>query len=447
MLNYIIIVICLIGSAFFSASEIAYASSSEVRLRHAAEEKKSLAARLALKIHGDYDKALATILIGNNLVNIAAESVATVVVIDLLGESQAWVSTIGMTVLVLIFGEITPKVIAKAMPEASATLFAIPLRVLAIITKPVVFLVDSALKVISLLWKRKVEDTPAVTEEELDAIIDTVETEGVIDEDKCELIQSVFDFGDVQAYEIITPRVDMLSIDIESTHEEMVDIVLGSTYSRIPFYRDTPDHIVGVLHVNVALKELVDDPNVDLTELLMPAVFVHKTMPLDDVLDTMRREHSHMAVVTDEYGGVMGLLTMEDVLEQLVGDIWDESDEIEPEIVEKGEGEFEIDGDMRIEDFFDEVDFDDRDFDDDNATVGGFVVELLGRYAEVGDVATYENITFTATEVEERRIIKLAVKVAPVEPELGEQAEEALLHKFRQLVLMDDDDEDNRDEK
>lgn len=446
MLNYIIIVICLIGSAFFSASEIAYASSSEVRLRHAAEEKKSLAARLALAIHADYDKALATILIGNNLVNIAAESVATVIVISLLGEANAWVATIAMTVAVLIFGEITPKVVAKAIPESFATVAAIPLRVLSIITKPLVFLVDSVLKVISLLWKNKIEDIPSVTEEELETIIDTVEDEGVLDEDTCELIQSVFDFGDVQAYEIITPRVDMLSIDIESTHEEMVEIVLGSNYSRIPFYRDTPDHIVGVLHVNVALKELVDDPNADLTELLMPAVFVHKTMPLDDVLDTMRREHSHMAVVTDEYGGVMGLLTMEDVLEQLVGDIWDESDEIEPEIVEKGEGEFEIDGDMRIEDFFDEVDFDDRDFDDDNATVGGFVVELLGRYAEVGDVATHENITFTVTEIEERRIIKLGVKVAPVEPELGEQAKEALIYKLQQLVLGDDDDDDD-DEK
>ncbi len=420
MLNYIIITICLICSAFFSSSEIAYASAGEVRLRCAAEEKGSLAARLALKIYADYDKALATILIGNNLVNIAAESVATVIVISLLGESLAWVATIAMTVLVLIFGEIIPKVVAKTMPETFATLFAIPLRVLAIITKPIVFLVDSALKVVSLLWKNKGEETPSVTEEELETIIDTVETEGVIDEDKCELIQSVFDFGDVQAYEIITPRVDMVSIDIDSTHEEMVEIILNSVYSRIPFYRDTPDHIVGILHVNVALKELVDDPNADLTALLMPTVYVHKTMPLDDVLSTMRRQHSHMAVVTDEYGGVMGLLTMEDVLEQLVGDIWDESDEIEPEIVELCDGCFEIDGDMRIEDFFDEVDFDDRDFDDDNATVGGFVVELLGRYAEIGDVATYENITFTVVEVEEHRVIKLNVQVTPVEPKTEE---------------------------
>ena len=420
MLNYIVIVICLCCSAFFSASEIAYASAGEVRLRCAAEEKGSLAARLALKIHSDYDKALATILIGNNLVNIAAESVATVIVISLLGESLAWVATIAMTVLVLIFGEILPKVVAKTMPETFATLFAIPLRGLAIITKPIVFLVDSALKVVSLLWKNKGEETPSVTEEELETIIDTVETEGVIDEEKCELIQSAFDFGDVQAYEIITPRVDMLSIDIDSTHEEMVEIILNSAYSRIPFYHDTPDHIVGVLHVNVALKELVDDPNADLTKLLMPTVYVHKTMPLDDVLNTMRSQHSHMAVVTDEYGGVMGLLTMEDVLEQLVGDIWDESDEIEPEIVELCDGCFEIDGDMRIEDFFDEVDFDDRDFDDDNATVGGFVVELLGRYAEVGDIATYENITFTVVEVEEHRVIKLNVQVAPTEPQQQE---------------------------
>ena len=413
MLNYIIIVIYVICSAFFSASEIAYASAGEVRLRCAAEEKGSLAAKLALKIHGDYDKALATILIGNNLVNIAAESVATVIVIALLGESNAWVATIVMTVIVLMFGEILPKVVAKTMPERFSTLFAIPLYLLSIITKPLVFVVNSALKVVSLLWKSRMDDSPTVTEEELETIIDTVEDEGVIDEDKCELIQSVFDFGDVQAYEIITPRVDMLSIDIDSTHEEIVDTILESPYSRIPFYRDTPDHIVGVLHVNVALKELVDNKDADILSLLMPAVYVHKTMPLDDVLSTMRRQRSHMAVVTDEYGGVMGLLTMEDVLEQLVGDIWDESDEIEPEIVELCDGCFEIDGDMRIEDFFDEVDFDDKDFDDDNATVGGFVVELPGRYAEVGDVTEYENITFTVVEVEQHRVVKLNVKVTP----------------------------------
>lgn len=413
MINYIIIVICLICSAFFSASEISFASSGEVRLRHAAEEKNSLAAKLALKIYQNYESALATILIGNNLVNIASESVATVIVISLLGESNAWVATIAMTVLVLICGEIVPKVVAKTMPETFATIFAIPLYGLSIITKPLVILVDGSMKLISKLWERGVDNSPSVTEEELETIIDTVEDEGVIDEDKCELIQSVFDFGDVQAYEIITPRVDILAIDIEDDQEEMIETILNSPYSRIPVYRDTIDNIVGVLHVNLVLKELSEDRNAKILSSLMPAVYVHKTMPLDDVLSNMRKQHSHLAIVTDEYGGVMGILTMEDVLEQLVGDIWDESDEIDPEIVELPDGCFEIDGDMRIEDFFDEIDFDDRDFDDDNATVGGFVVEQLGRYANKKDTVTYENLIFTVLKVERRRIVKLKVQVLP----------------------------------
>jgi len=411
--NYIIIVICLICSAFFSASEIAYASAGEVRLRHAAEEKKTLASKLALKIYNNYESALATILIGNNLVNIASESVATVIVITLLGDDNAWVATIAMTVLVLICGEIIPKVVAKTMPEMFATFFAIPLYALSIITKPLVILVDGSMKVISLLWKKGVDNSPAVTEEELETIIETVEDEGVIDEDKCELIQSVFDFGGVQAYEIITPRVDMLAIDIKAPREEMIETILNSSYSRIPVYRDTIDNIVGVLHVNLVLKELTEAPDANILSSLIPAVFVHKTMPLDDVLNTMRKKHNHLTVVTDEYGGVMGILTMEDVLEQLVGDIWDESDEIDPEVVELGEGAFVIDGDMRIEDFFDEIDFDDRDFDDDNATVGGFVVEQLGRYANKRDTVTWENIVFTVLKVERRRIVKLKVEVLP----------------------------------
>ncbi len=417
MLNYIIIIICLIGSAFFSASEIAFASSSEIRLRRAAEEKKGLAPKLALKIFNNYESALATILIGNNLVNIASESVATVIIITLLGQKNAWIATLAMTVIVLICGEIVPKVVAKTMPETFSTLFAIPLYVLSIITKPLVIIVDFLLKGISLLWKNRVDNSPSVTEEELETIIDTVEDEGVIDEDKCELIQSVFDFGDVQAYEIITPRVDMLSIDIESSREEMLEIILNSIYSRLPVYKDTPDNIVGVLHINLVLKKLAEDYNADILSSMMPAIYVHKTMPLDDVLNTMRSQHGHMAIVTDEYGGVMGLLTMEDVLEQLVGDIWDENEEIEPEFVELGDDRFEIDGDMRIEDFFDEVDFDDKDFDDDNATVGGFVTAQLGRYAEVGDTVAYENLVFNVLEIEKHRITKLKVQVLPIEKE------------------------------
>ena len=171
--------------------------------------------------------------------------------------------------------------------------------------------------------------------------------------------------------------------------------------------------MIGILHVNLVIRALTEDPSADVLGALMEPVFVHKTMPLDNVLKTMREKRSHLVVVTDEYGGVMGILTMEDVMEQLVGDIWDENDEIEPEVVELSDGTLEIDGDMRIEDFFDEVEFDDRDFDDDNATVGGFVVEQLGRYAEEGDTVDYENLSFTVLETDTRRIERLKVEVLP----------------------------------
>ncbi len=412
MLNAMTIVICLICSAFFSSSEIAFASSNDVRLKRAAEEKGTTASKLAYKIYNNYESALATILIGNNLVNIAAESVATVVVIGLLGSSNAWIATIAMTILVLICGEIVPKIIAKTIPETFATLFAIPLHALMIVTKPIVVLVDGLIKLLSHLWKSGV-DTAPISEEELETIFDTVEDEGVIDEEKCELLQSAFDFDEVQAYEIITPRVDMIAIDADSDRAEILDLVLESPFTRIPVYKDTVDNVIGILHVNLVIRALTEDPNADVLGALMEPVFVHKTMPLDNVLKTMREKRSHLVVVTDEYGGVMGILTMEDVMEQLVGDIWDENDEIEPEVVELSDGTLEIDGDMRIEDFFDEVEFDDRDFDDDNATVGGFVVEQLGRYAEEGDTVDYENLSFTVLETDNRRIERLKVEVLP----------------------------------
>ncbi len=417
LFNYILIIIFVICSAFFSASEISFASASEVRLKNKAENNNTLASKLAYKIYSNYESVLASVLIGNNLVNIASSSVATVIIIDLLGESNAWVATLAMTIILLIFGEILPKVAAKTIPDEAAAFFAIPLYGFTVITKPLVFVVDKILGLVSRLWKNQIDDSPAVTDDELESIIDTVEDEGVIDEEKCDLIQSVFDFEDVQAYEVITPRVDMLAIDVDSSRQEMLEIICSSSFSRIPVYRDTIDNIIGVLHVNRVLKELSADMNYNILSALMPATFVYKTMPLDDVLKQMQKQKNHMAIVTDEYGGVMGILTMEDVLEQLVGDIWDESDTIEPEIVQLDNGEYEVDGDMRIEDLFDELNFSDKDFDDDNATVGGFVVELLERYARKNDVAYYKNIMFTVLKTKKHRVTKIKVTILPAEDE------------------------------
>ncbi len=420
MLNYILIIILLAFSAFFSGSEIAYSSANILRLRHTAEASGSRQDKIALDIALDYDSALTTILIGNNLVNIASSSVATVIALDLLGESGAWLATLIMTVLIITFGEITPKIIATETCYAFVRLVAYPLRFLMKVLYPVGRVIMFIVKQVEKLWAHKIEDVPTVTEDEFETIIETVEDEGILDEDRCDLLQSALDFDDVLAYEIITPRVDMVSIDIDDPLEETMEQIMFSPFSRIPVYEDTIDNIIGILHLNRVFKHLADKDDIDLRELLMPVTFVHKTMPLNNVLSTMKRKKCHMVIVTDEYGGTMGCLTMEDVLEQLVGDIWDESDEIEEELIRLRDDLYDADGDMRIEDLFAELDIDDRDFDDDNATLGGWATEMIGGYPKKGDSFSYKNLTITVKKRKNLRVERLLVKVFPIEEEEDE---------------------------
>ncbi len=241
----------------------------------------------------------------------------------------------------------------------------------------------------------------------------------MIDEDRADLLQSALEFDEVLAYEILTPRVDMVSIDIDDDTDEILKTIFASPYSRIPVYRDTIDNVIGVLHLNRVFKALADGAEINIGQMMMPATFVHKTMTLPDVLKTMKKRKNHLVVVTDEYGGTMGVLSMEDVLEQLVGDIWDESDEVDEEIVPLGGDRYDVDADMRIEDFFDELDLDDRDFDDDNTTLGGWAIEQLGRYPRVGDRFEYRNLTITVKKRKKLRVMRLLVQVHPLpdEPE------------------------------
>lgn len=417
MMPYLAILGLIVLSALFSGSEIAYLSTSELRLRKAAGSGK--AGQRALIIFESFEKALITILIGNNLVNISASAVATVIAIDLMGENGAWVATAVMTLLILTFGEILPKILAKRIAERFAILVSLPLYFLCLVTRPLIYLVQAFLARLSRIWADDVIEN-VVTEEDIETMLETVEDEGVVDEDTCDLLQSALDFDDVSAYEIITPRVDMVAVDIEDAREELVQTVLESTYSRIPVYRDTPDNIVGVLHVNRFLRALADKTPFSLEEQLMAPVFVHKTMLLPDVLSTMRERGAHLAIVTDEYGGTMGIITMEDVLERLVGDIWDEKDEIDEEFVALSDDEFEADGDMRTLDLFDELDIDERDFDDDNATLGGWAIEMLGGYPSVGDSFSYKNIQLTVQEVTGLRVRSLRVRVLPEAEEVKE---------------------------
>lgn len=413
MIGPVVLIIILIAfSALFSGSEIAFASASEIKLRKRAEEGRG-AAKLAYRIFSVYEKALVTILVGNNLVNIGSSAVATVIAVGLMGDRGAWLATAVMTVLIIIFGEITPKIIASKRPERFACLFALPIRVLMFVTAPIVWLVQGLLLEVGKLWRsRRVDDI--VTEEDLETIIDTAEEEDVVDEDTAELLRSALDFDDVCAYEIITHRMDMEALDLDDDPQRIRNAILRTRFSRLPVYRGTTDHIVGFLFVTQAMKAMTAG-DFDLQRTMIPPVFVHKTMPLDDVLDTMRRRHCHMVIVTDEYGGTMGLITMEDVLEQLVGDIWDEKDVIDEEFVELGGGEYEAAGEMRIEDLFEELDIEDKDFDSDNATLGGWATEMLGEYPHRGDSFDYLNMHITVTEVRNMRVYSLRVQLIPEE--------------------------------
>ncbi len=415
--SYLSIALLLALSAFFSATEIAFASVNQVRLKSIQKQKKSLAVSLALKISENYDETLGAILVGNNLANTASSSIATLIVIGALGENYAWVATAVMTLLVLTFGEIIPKVVAKQNPELFAKTVSVPVYGLSVVLKPITMIILLVIKLTSKLWKGSIADADAVSEDDFENIIDIVEDEGVLDEEQCDLLQNALDFDDVLAYEIITPRVDMDAIDIRDPYEKNIEKLLETTYSRIPVFEDTPDNIIGILHMNRFYKSYVEDRKVGIRGLLLPVTFVHKTMPLPDVLEKMKEKKTHMVVVLDEYGGTMGILTMEDVLEQLVGEIWDETDDIEREFICVDDTHFEAVGDMRIDDFFDEfdIDVDGEEYDTDNTTVGGWVVSMLDGEANEGDTFKFENLKITVGEVDGYRVERVYVEKLPEE--------------------------------
>lgn len=423
-LYVLVLIVLVVFSAVFSGSEIAYSSLNEMRLRHIAEEQEDKKAKIALLNYSRYDNLLSTILIGNNFVNLAASAISTELFIILLYETglisenlSAVISTASLTVVILIFGEIVPKMVAASDADNHAMRYAGFLRVLGVVFFPLVWVVTKLVKLFSKGWTKSVTDDANVTEDELSDIIDTVEEEGVIDEHTSDLLQSALEFPDIYAYEIITPRVDMVAVDIDDDPDEILETILNSNYSRIPVYEDTIDNIIGVIHLNEVLKAVTDDKPLDLREHMLPVCYIHKTTILPQALRELREKKLHLAIVTDEYGGTMGLLTMEDILEQIVGDIWDESDEIEDELVKIDDDTYECDGDMRIYDLFDELEIDDDDFDDDNATVGGWAIEQLGGYPAKGDSFDFENLTVTVKQMQNLRVTRLLIKVRekPVE--------------------------------
>ena len=407
------ILVCVFFSNFFSSSEMAYSACNRVRLENSSDAGSKRAAA-AVKIVERFDDTLSTILIGNNLVNIAASSLGSLAVMELLGDGYAWVSTVVITTLVIIFGETIPKIVAKNSANRIALRHAYFIRILSVLFKPLIMLVVGLIRLICLPLKGErtdASDDDAV--EELSSIIETAEDESVLDEDRSELVQAAIDFSDVMASEVMTARVDMLALDIEDDWDELLKTIDESPYSRLPVYEDGVDNIIGVLYLNHFLKALAGDEKPDIRSLLMPVCYVYKTMKLPAVLSELRRAKQHLAVVVDEYGGTLGVLSMEDVLEQLVGEIWDETDEVEEEIVERPDGRFELDGDMVISDFIELMELNEEDFDFESDTVGGWTIEMFGSFPKVGDSFEYENFTVTVLQMDGLRVEKILVQVHP----------------------------------
>ncbi len=412
------LLLCVIGSNYFSSSEMAYSSCNRMRLE-SARDGGSKKAAIAVKIIDRFDDTLSAILIGNNLVNIAASSIGSVLVILVAGDDRyAWVSTVVITVLIVIFGETMPKIIAKTSANRIALSHARFIRALTIVLMPLIWVVVGLVRLLTAGLKGEEtssdEDAAAM---ELSSIIETAEDEDVLDEDRSELVQAAIEFSDVMAYEVMTARVDVVALDIDDDWNELLATIESAPYSRIPVYEDSIDNVIGVLYLNHFLKALTDEKNPDIRSMLMPPCYVYKTMKMPAVLSELRRAKQHLAVVTDEYGGTLGVLSMEDVLEQLVGEIWDDTDEVEEEIVERPDGQYELDGDMVISDFLELVGIKEKDFEADSETVGGWTIEMFGAFPRVGDSFRYEDMSVTVLEMDGLRVEKVLVKKLPPEEE------------------------------
>ena len=421
-----VIVGLLILSAFFSGSEIAYSSVNRIRLETAADRRR--AAAWALSIHDRFEDALSTILIGNNLVNLFASSMATMLALALAGPSASLsrqdlyttVAAILLAVLVLVFGESIPKIAAKDRALSFSLFAAYPLRILMTLLLPLTKLTGLLVRFLTYPFRGEQpdeEEQAEVAEEELVSLIETSEDSGVIDEDVSELLQNALDFSEISAQEVMTPRVDISALDLGDDSEPLADRIDRETFSRLPVFEEDLDHILGILPLNRYYRALLSDPEPDILRLLITPCYVYKTTKLPAVLDNLRLSHTHMAVVTDDYGGTLGILTMEDVLEQLVGEIWDETDEVVDEVVPHGDSEWEIDGDLTIGEFCELIGRDEDQFETESVTVGGWTMERFDGFPEAGDCFRFEDLTVRVLETGPHRVNKVLVTRTEAEKE------------------------------
>ncbi len=404
-------------SAFFSSSEIAYATASKPRLRTLAEEGNRKAIR-AQNISEDFNRMIATILVGNNLVNIAATSVVTVLCTEyyLKGRPNAELyAEIASTLLLLIFGEIFPKILAADHASSLVLRFSGPLQGAIRFFNPIVRIVTRMVDKLSVLWAVP-EPEPSITDEELVMVVDNMQEEGGFTESEGELIKSAIGFSELTAHDILIPRVDVSAWDIAEPLAGLLSDRDAMSFSRIPVYREDVDHIIGILNTKELMKAVLacgDPALVDVESLLVEPMFVHMTKDISDILKELRETGRNMAVVLDEYGGTMGILTREDIMEEIVGEIYDETDEIETDCSEMGQNTYLLDGDMSIADAFEYLEYDPKDFESEYTTLSGWITEQLDKFPESGDSFVYDRLTVTVMSVDGRLVRQAKIYIEP----------------------------------
>mgnify|MGYP000947959559 FL=1 len=426
--------IALIGlivvGGLLAGMETAYSSCNKIRMKYNAENGDVKSQRV-LKILEQSDKYISTILILLNVKHITAASIATVIAVRYLGEIGSLVSTIVLTILIFTFSEVIPKSIAKDNADAYSRTFAPLLRFLIVILTPIAYVLSAVGRLVRKLMGNAPKE-PTMTEEELQSMIETIEEEGVIEADKSELIQSAIDFLDTTAADILTPRVDIVAVDIDWSKEKIDSIVIKEKFSRIPVYENTIDNIIGVLHSRKYLKGILNNTAVDVASVMDEPIFVHQSLLVNTLFEMMSARRVHMVIVTDDYGGTAGLITMEDIMEELVGDIYDEDDIVEEDFVHLDDGVLEVVGELRMDELLDELDIPCNDDDIEHKTVSAWTMEHLQNIPEVGDCFEDMGLSVSIQELDGMRIEKLLVKV--IEKKHDENPEEENNRKKQEEV-------------
>ena len=427
MTLWVALVVLVAFSAFFSASETAFSSLNQIRLKSRADDGDRTAARV-LAMAEKYDKLLSTILVGNNIVNIAAASIGTIIFTQMLGaERGATVSTIVLTIVVLIFGEVSPKSLAKEMPETVATAVAPVLSLLMVVFTPLTWLFSQWKRLLNHFVHSSESDT--ITEGELMTMVSEAENDGELTDRESELIRSAIEFDDVEVEEILTPRVDVVAVADDISLEELAQTFAESGYSRLPVYHGTIDNIIGVVHEkDFYIARLKKATKID--DLVAPTLYTTGSTQISQLLRTLREQHHHMAVVVDEYGGTEGIITLEDILEELVGEIWDEHDEETEDFRKQSDGSWLVAGSASVDDLFETLELP-EDEDIDSNTVNGLVQEKTCHLPKVGDHFTLGEYDGVVTRTARRRVTE--VRLTPAEPVDAEEKDDEKEKRFPRL--------------